>query len=572
MFTTKDRQHHLNKPEVVILVFILAWMTMNFIQAAFTELLHDEAYYWVWSKNLAWGYFDHPPMVALWIFFSQAIFSGELGVRLMTVAMSGGFIYGLWKLVTPYYRNVKAFILIAAGTVFIQVYGFITTPDAPLMFFAVIYLLIYRRVLDHLSLQNILLWGLSMALLMYSKYHGFLLIVFSILAHWSWLKNPRFYLAVLIGIMLYSPHLLWQYHHDFPSLQYHLVDRGSKSINPLKVLTNVLNPLYIIGPLVLYYFIAEVRRSAPTPFEKSLKWIFWGILGFFTLSSLTYKDSVYAQWLVLIIIPGVYFVYQWLNEHPGRFRTFSITALISIGALLMLRVIIVSPWCPNNLEFRGNQRWVDEIKAHAGAYRVIFENSYALASKYWFYSGDSAFTQCNAVYHLSQYDLWDLEEDYQHRQVLFIGNKYLDTVYGFRGLPLPAGKRDTLWAKYYQDYTSANHLILHVESMPYSARGKDTIHTQAVLINPYNRRIEFENTEVRKIIYAQIYRKKNFVAEELVTIPKLTFIGPRDSLPLKLAFVLPPLNGEYLIRFVLRHDQVEGTALSTLYPLKISTK
>src|SRR5690606_38864797 len=27
----------------------------------------DEAYYWVWSEDLAFGYYDHPPMVALFI-------------------------------------------------------------------------------------------------------------------------------------------------------------------------------------------------------------------------------------------------------------------------------------------------------------------------------------------------------------------------------------------------------------------------------------------------------------------------------------------------------------------------
>ncbi len=27
-------------------------------------LTGDEAYHWEWSRHLAWGYYDHPPMVA----------------------------------------------------------------------------------------------------------------------------------------------------------------------------------------------------------------------------------------------------------------------------------------------------------------------------------------------------------------------------------------------------------------------------------------------------------------------------------------------------------------------------
>jgi hypothetical protein len=42
------------------------WFIVAILQAAFTDIFHDEAYYWLWSKHLAWGYFDHPPMIA-WI-------------------------------------------------------------------------------------------------------------------------------------------------------------------------------------------------------------------------------------------------------------------------------------------------------------------------------------------------------------------------------------------------------------------------------------------------------------------------------------------------------------------------
>ena len=47
----------------------------------------DEAYYWVWSRALAAGYLDHPPMVALWIRAGTWI-AGDtaLGIRLLGAA------------------------------------------------------------------------------------------------------------------------------------------------------------------------------------------------------------------------------------------------------------------------------------------------------------------------------------------------------------------------------------------------------------------------------------------------------------------------------------------------------
>src|SRR5450631_3642129 len=46
------------------------------------ELTFDEAYYTLWSRDIAWGYLDHPPMVAVWIRASTSLFGGsEFGVR-----------------------------------------------------------------------------------------------------------------------------------------------------------------------------------------------------------------------------------------------------------------------------------------------------------------------------------------------------------------------------------------------------------------------------------------------------------------------------------------------------------
>ena len=64
-------------------LFYSSWIILGLIQSRFTELLDDEAYYWVYSKFLDWGYFDHPPMVALLIKLGYSIFQNELGVRLL---------------------------------------------------------------------------------------------------------------------------------------------------------------------------------------------------------------------------------------------------------------------------------------------------------------------------------------------------------------------------------------------------------------------------------------------------------------------------------------------------------
>ena len=54
------------------------------------ELTFDEAYYTLWSRSLSFGYLDHPPMVALLIRASTALFGdSELGVRALSLLLVG---------------------------------------------------------------------------------------------------------------------------------------------------------------------------------------------------------------------------------------------------------------------------------------------------------------------------------------------------------------------------------------------------------------------------------------------------------------------------------------------------
>src|SRR5258706_10154277 len=70
-------------------VTILALVALRLVAAAWTPLTFDEAYYWMWSKNLAGGYYDHPPMVAIVIRLGTMIAGDtELGVRLISILLA----------------------------------------------------------------------------------------------------------------------------------------------------------------------------------------------------------------------------------------------------------------------------------------------------------------------------------------------------------------------------------------------------------------------------------------------------------------------------------------------------
>src|ERR1700716_4714146 len=70
-------------------LIILAMVALRLAAAAWTPLTFDEAYYWMWSKHLAGGYYDHPPGVAVVIRLGTMIAGDtELGVRLGSVLLA----------------------------------------------------------------------------------------------------------------------------------------------------------------------------------------------------------------------------------------------------------------------------------------------------------------------------------------------------------------------------------------------------------------------------------------------------------------------------------------------------
>src|SRR5439155_8985940 len=68
----------------VALVGLAALTLLRLSVAATAPIAPDEAYYWVWSRALAPGYSDHPPMVALWVRLGTLV-AGDtpLGIRLL---------------------------------------------------------------------------------------------------------------------------------------------------------------------------------------------------------------------------------------------------------------------------------------------------------------------------------------------------------------------------------------------------------------------------------------------------------------------------------------------------------
>ncbi|MCL6267556.1 ArnT family glycosyltransferase [Flagellimonas myxillae] len=406
-------------PRLFYLLLAILFL-LNLIQAAFTELIYDEAYYWYYAQNLDWGYFDHPPMVAFLIRLSSFFFDGELGVRFMSCILSTGTYLLLWETVDhPKKKDyVVHFFLLIFSMVLVNVYGFLTLPDTPLLFFTALFLLLYKRFIKQPTIVLSLALGISMAALMYSKYHAVLVILFVLLSNIKLVFNRYAWLAVVVALLCYIPHFLWLFEHDFVSIKYHLFERPNQAYSFEKfTLGFFLNLIIVFGLLFYWVYLALIKNKETDKFSKAVKYLTYGVILFFFISS--FNRRVQTQWIIVISIPMLIIAFNHLLENAQSRKWMYRMGLASLVILLYGRLWLVhQPLLPIVYETHGNKSWVEDVDSKAGDAMVIFENSYRRAPMYEFYSGKPSFSLNNCFYRKNQYSIDASEEIARGKKVV----------------------------------------------------------------------------------------------------------------------------------------------------------
>ena len=417
-----SQQASSNKP---IWYFLLFWTLLNTLQAYTLELHGDEAYYWVYSRFLDWGYFDHPPMVAAFIRIGDSIMHNELGLRLLTVITSSASIYLLWLILKKYTAGAKWFMLVISGLFIFHIYGFTTTPDSPLLFFTVLFYYFYQRYINEDK------WGLAFVLaivsagLLYSKYHGIILIGLTILSNIKLLKRPSFWLIAVGAMALFLPHILWQINHGFPSVKYHLFDR-SASVYHLDFTTLYpLGQLAMAGPLIGWFlFYSAAKTKVSDAFVRCLMVNFVGTFLFFLLS--TFKGEVQPHWTLIAFVPLLMLAIIRFSQHGNPPKWFYGLAVANIALILFIRsaLLFQYPSVMNIGQFKsyfGFRDWTKRVHEKAGDSYVIIRDGFQDPSKYNYYTNS---TKCmsydSRYYRKTQYDIWSIEDSLQHKRVYFL--------------------------------------------------------------------------------------------------------------------------------------------------------
>ena len=266
-----------------VVATIVIFSILRLFTASMLELGNDETYYWLYSQQLQWNYFDHPPLVALGIRFftlNLAFDQQEVFVRLASIAgcaLSSVFMYKAVTLISN--QRAGWFSVILYNTSFYAgvVAGILIMPDAPQMVFWTFCLWMLARIARHDGGDwfGWIGFGIAAGLAIMSKVHSIFLWVgvgsFILLRKREWLTLPSLYVSVLLTLLIASPILWWNWQYDFITWRFHSeriditeqVSRKDSFWAELLGQVLVNNPVNFMLAILATYALFKKRNATP---------------------------------------------------------------------------------------------------------------------------------------------------------------------------------------------------------------------------------------------------------------------------------------------------------------------
>jgi len=406
-------------PQNSAYLLILFIAILSTLYNAYLPLHGDEAYYWMWSHHLQSGYYDHPPMIAYFIFLTNFISESEWGIRLVNVfSMSISALY-IFKLSHEMFGEKLALnaLIIFSSVILVHAGYILTTPDSPLILFWTLSLYYAYRAIFYGATKDYLLTGVMLGLMMLSKYSAilfvFMLLIFIVLKRRDIFLNRNFYFAVLVASIVVSPMLWWNYQNEWISFAFQLEHGSSKTFElyPNLFLEFFAGQFGIFSPVftaILFYFLVKERLyfKEEKLFFLSLSIItillFFFYKSFFTRMELNYAAPAYIGGAILT---------AYIFERYKLVRTFKVGLIIAITFTIIGRLGFLFYLEIVQDRMYGNREAVQLLQTHSQKGDSFYGDHLTIAAYLNYYLKERPETDVILESRFSQYDMWR-EDDF----------------------------------------------------------------------------------------------------------------------------------------------------------------
>jgi 4-amino-4-deoxy-L-arabinose transferase-like glycosyltransferase len=411
---------------IIVVVLLTLW---RLYLSAGLQLHPDEAYYWLWSRHLDAGYFDHSPLVAYFIRFTTLFSGSEFWVRLSGTIVTLIASVLTWRLALQLFGSVR----VAAGSVMLfNVYPLtmlgliVVTPDIPVFLFWSSSVYLFWQIMQSKKAWLWYVLGLSFGLALLSKYTAVLLlpclfIYLLITEDRRWLKTIHPYLALLVGLLCFLPVVYWNSRHEWVSFVFQFGHGlGGREYSPGRIADYAAGQLLLVGPLV---WLLGMYAALVFLFRKNKALLFLvltslPIIVFFGFSSL--KKLAGPNWPAFAYFTFSILVTKYFLDSASRIRrSLWYTALfvsLTLSAILTLHArFSVIPLARISKElavadttnaFYGWRELGAELKKYPDM-KFALAPSHQLAAEIIYYTDEKIFVQTDEkATRLSQFQLW----------------------------------------------------------------------------------------------------------------------------------------------------------------------
>jgi 4-amino-4-deoxy-L-arabinose transferase-like glycosyltransferase len=318
----------------------------------------DEFYYWCWSRELQFSYYDHPPMVAYMIRLSTAVLGKSLfAIRFPAIVGGVVVLAVVWRLSKP--RTLFLPILLTPVLSFGAV---LITPDTPLMLFWALYLAWLVRIHERLAGPaadgqgpGMGLWVLGGVILgcgVLGKYTTGLAAIagsMSFLHAGSWRKWLGGYLLhAAVSFLVASPILIHNIQHDFVPILYqweHSMGSPEPGFYPFAEFVGIQLLFFGSVPFIVYcWSCRHWRELMVEPRLRACAFMFTVPFSFFLFKAT--RGSLEGNWAFpcfIAVWPLAAEWYQRVRVSAGWRWTVRAGFALPVGVTLFFAVHVIEP-------------------------------------------------------------------------------------------------------------------------------------------------------------------------------------------------------------------------------------
>jgi len=407
-----------DRAETILLAGMVALILARLAALMVSPLLlyPDEAQYWGWSREFAFGYYSKPPMIAWLIGLTTSIFgNAEWAVRLAAPFLHAGTAFFLYLAANALFRQRRLALYVAAAWLVMpgaSLSSFVIATDAPLLTCIAFSLFALIKYVKTGRFRWALALGAGIGVGFLAKY-AMLFFVIGMglglltsgeirraLLHWKALAGG------VLAVAIFSPNLFWNAANGFATVA-HTADNANlqaELFNPENLLEFWFGQFAVAGPVLFPLIVVAIiglwRRRDSDPFRQSLRWLtLFALPALVIISGQAFLSRAHANWAASAYPAALMLAVVWGFAYARPLVLLGLAANAALSGVFLL--ISAFPGLGDAIgmdnSFKRMRGW-DEISARAlsqaeqgGFDRIVTDDRFIYQTMAYHARGEAAF-------------------------------------------------------------------------------------------------------------------------------------------------------------------------------------